>query len=232
MTDLLEGMARSWPAEREVTVGPWRLRVAPDGGNRVTCAVADAPVTGGDVAALAAAAAALGQRPTVMLREGEARLDAALADAGWAMGEDVVLHAAPVAAFAPVSPMAAFAVWPPLAVQRDFWAMDGIGPAKWAVMDRAPTPRTAILGRHADRPAGAAFVALAGTDAFLHALVTAPALRRQGAGRAMVQAAARWAADAGATRLVLAVTRGNGPARTLYSSLGMVVVGQYHYRVL
>jgi hypothetical protein len=42
--------------------------------------------------------------------------------------------------------------------------------------------------------------------------------------------AAFWAQDQGASHLALAVTQGNTGGNALYSSLGMQVVGQYHYR--
>ena len=42
--------------------------------------------------------------------------------------------------------------------------------------------------------------------------------------------AARWAAEAGAERLALAVTRENAGARALYDALGMTEVASYHYR--
>ena len=43
--------------------------------------------------------------------------------------------------------------------------------------------------------------------------------------------AACWAEAEGATTLALAVTTRNAAARALYASLGMAVVGQYHYRM-
>jgi ribosomal protein S18 acetylase RimI-like enzyme len=74
------------------------------------------------------------------------------------------------------------------------------------------------------------FVALHGQTAVIHAVEVRPALRRNGAARQMLRAAAHWAAEMGADRLALAVTEANLPARALYASLGMQPVGQYHYR--
>ena len=65
----------------------------------------------------------------------------------------------------------------------------------------------------------------------LHALEVRPGLRRRGVGATLLQAAANWAADQGASRLSLVVTRRNAAARALYARLGMGVVGQYHYRM-
>jgi GNAT superfamily N-acetyltransferase len=65
----------------------------------------------------------------------------------------------------------------------------------------------------------------------IHAVEVRPALRRKGAARQMLNAAAHWAAEQGADRLALAVTEANAGARALYASLGMQPVGQYHYRI-
>lgn len=227
---LLHHMTASWPPVARHAVGPWTLREGPGGGNRVTCAVAERPVTAADLPPLRQAAKRLGQPGLVMVRQEEEALDATLAGAGWDMGEDVVLYLAPAQAFEPPSDMAAFALWPPLAVQRLIWDEGGIEPGKQAIMDRATGPKAAILGRSGDRPAGTAYVGISGGIAFLHALTVVPALQRQGTARNILRAAGAWAQSAGADWLALAVTRGNVPARALYASLGMQVVGHYHYR--
>ena len=98
-------------------------------------------------------------------------------------------------------------------------------------MDRVQGPKTALLARTGDRPAGVAFVACHGTEAMIHALEVRPDQRRQGVGQSLLQAAANWAADQGAARLSLVVTRQNAAARALYARLGMCLVGQYHYRM-
>lgn len=228
---LLDGMAATWPPERETAVGPFRLRIAPGGGNRVTCATADRPATAQDIAALEQAARAAGQTPTVMLRDGETELDTLLHQAGWQMGEDVVLMEGPAAAIPDPAPLAGFAIWPPLAVQETLWAEGHIGPERLAIMHRAPGPKTALMARAHDRPAGTGFAAAQGDTVFLHALTVPEPMRRRGAGRAMVMAAAMWARGQGLSRMALAVTRGNTPARMLYASMGMADVGRYHYRI-
>ena len=65
----------------------------------------------------------------------------------------------------------------------------------------------------------------------VHAIAVRPALRRKGAGRQILAAAAQWAAEQGADRLALAVTQANSGAIALYTSLGMQPVGEYHYRI-
>ena len=65
----------------------------------------------------------------------------------------------------------------------------------------------------------------------LHALEILPIFRRHGLGRHLLIAAARWAQAQGALDLLLVVARANLAANALYASLGMGIVGQYHYRI-
>jgi GNAT superfamily N-acetyltransferase len=230
MTDIFDAIEATWPAAATHRIGPWRLREGRGGGSRVGSASAEGPVTAADLAPLVRAAAGIGQTPLVMVRDGEAALDSLLAAAGWVVTDEVVIYAAPVGAFSPPPPLAAFAHWPPLAAAADIWEEGHIGPARRAVMGRCTVPKTAILARSADRAAGAAFAACLGNTAVTSAVTVRESLRRQGTGGHLMRAAADWAAGQGAARLALAVTRGNAPARALYASLGMEVVGHYHYR--
>lgn len=230
---LAEAMEATWPPRHSRRVGPWRIREGAGGGQRVSAASAESDWQEADIAQAEASMEALGQGRLWVLRAGEARLDAALAARGYRRHDPVVAYAAPVAALAgEVSPMAAFAHWPPLAIARDLWAEGGIGPARIAVMERVIGPKTAILGRTQDTPSGVAFVALHGDTAMLHALEVRPDLRRQGSARNILCAAANWAQDQGAARLALVVTEQNAAARALYERLGMIAVGHYHYRVI
>lgn len=235
MTDpvhaLLAAMGETWPPAARHRTGPWLMRTGAGGGSRVSAATAEAAVDPADLALLEAEVRRMGQPPLVMLRPGEDGLDRMLADAGYRVQDETLLFAGPIADIPPPPAMAAFAHWPPLAVQKTLWAEAGIGPARLAVMQRATGPKAAILGRVSDRAAGVGYVAMAGGDAFLHALAVPPAMRRQGVGRHMLAAAAAWARSEGAGRLVLAVTRANTGACALYASQGLQVVGQYHYRL-
>ncbi len=223
----------TWPAARTHRCGPWLVREGRGGGQRVSAATALTPEAAEDLAItrMERAQAALGQPPLVMVRHGEARLDAALAARGYAVVDPVLAYCAPVAALAAELPhLTAFAIWPPLAIQTEIWAAGGIGPSRLAVMARTHGPKTALIARAQDRPAGCAFVALDDKIAMLHALEVAPARRRQKAAVNMMRAAATWAQDHGASWLTLMVTEANAGARALYASLGMDVVGNYHYR--
>lgn len=228
---LLAAMEATWPAAAVHRVGPWLVRDGRGGGKRVSATTAEAAWLPADIADAETAMAGLGQSPLFLIRSGEDVLDAALDARGYAVLDPVVLYAAPVAALGPApDPMTAFPHWPPLHVAEALWADAGIGPARLAVMQRAPAPKTALLGRTRDRVSGAAFVAVHGPIAMLHALEVVPDQRRHGTARNLLRRAALWAQDNGAIWLSLAVTEANLPARSLYASLEMHVAGQYHYR--
>lgn len=224
---LAEVMEATWPPVGRSQLGPFTLRDGAGGGKRVSAATCDGPFTVADLAALESAMA----HPMVLIRAGDTALDAALDARGWRIIDPVVAYAAPVPDLTAELPfLTAFPHWPPLEVARSLWAEGGIGPARIAVMDRVIGPKAAILGRTGDRPAGVAFVACQAKDAMVHALEVRDNQRRQGLGRHLLHSAANWAAEQGATRLSLVVTRQNTAARALYARLGMQDVGQYHYR--
>lgn len=231
-TDILAAMEATWPPARRIAAGPWVLREGLGGGQRVSAATAEGAWAEADIPQAEAGMEALGQGRLFLIRPGEDRLDAALAARGYRVKDPVVACEAPVGTVAqPVGGMAAFLHWPPLAIAVDLWAEGGIGPGRLAVMERVAGPKAAILGRKDDSPAGSAFVALDGPLAMLHALEVRPVMRRRGAARDMVRAAAGWARDQGAERFAVVVTEANAPARALYRDLGMAEVARYHYRV-
>ena len=232
MTGFPAAAEATWPAAARHRAGAFIVREGRGGGQRVSAATAEGPWTQADIDAAERMHMSLGQTPLFMIRDGEAALDAALDARGYRIGDRVHVRAGAVAALAaePADPMAGFAIWPPLAIMRDLWAEGGIGPARLAVMERVSAPRTAILGRAKDRASGVAFVAVAGDEAVLHALYIVPGLRRQGSAVKIMRTAAHWAQDHGAERFSVLVTEANTAAGALYASLGMEIVGQYHYR--
>lgn len=222
----------TWPAVRLQRAGPWTIRAGAGGGSRVSAATATAPAGADDIPAAEAAMRALGQDPLFMVRAGEAALDAALAARGYRVKDPVTLYTAPVADLAgSLPPVTCFRVWPPLSIQRDIWAADGIGPARLAVMDRVAGPKTTILGRQDDSPAGTLFVALHAETAVVHAVEVPTRFRRRGMARAMMQGAAVWSQEAGAQGLAVVVTTANAAANAFYASLGMQAAAGYHYRI-
>jgi ribosomal protein S18 acetylase RimI-like enzyme len=225
---LVRIMEATWPPARTWMQGPFTLRDGQGGGQRVSAASVSGAFTADE---LGRAEAAMTD-PLFLILKGDDALDTALAVRGYRLHDPVVAYAAAVAALlGDLPPLSAFAHWPPLEIACTLWAEDGIGPARVAVMGRVVGPKTAILARHEDRPAGIAFAALSGTDAMVHAVEVRPALRRRGVGAILLRAAANWAAAQGADRLSLVVTERNLAARALYSRAGMQVVGQYHYRM-
>jgi len=223
---------RTWPPAHSASLGPWTIRTGMGGGKRVSAATAEAAIDGASIAQAEQAMTGLGQSRLFMVRQGEGRLDEKLQARGYSVVDPVSLYAAPVSTLTAQSPppMSAFPVWPALAIMAELWDAGGIGPERRAVMQRAGVPKTAILARHADQPAGVAFVAIHGDIAMIHAIEVSPAMRRNGVGGNILRHAARWAQDQGAAFLSLAVTRANSGANTLYASLGLSIVGNYHYR--
>ncbi len=206
------------------------LRDGAGGGKRVSAATVEGVWATEDLPMAEAAMRQMSQKPLFLIRDGDAALDTTLAARGYAIIDPVVAYSAPVTRFDAPAQMTTFPHWPPLSIAENLWADCGLGPARIAIMHRALGPKTVILSRSADHPAGVAFVACHGPIAMLHALEVIPSLRRQGSAQNILRAAAHWAGDQGASALALVVTQANVAARRLYEGLGMQVAGQYHYR--
>ncbi|PJI86270.1 acetyltransferase (GNAT) family protein [Yoonia maricola] len=224
----------TWPPAAKQTHGPWTVRLDNSGSSRVSAATAEGRVTDADIPQAEAVMHQAGQTPLFMIREGDDRLDRDLAARGYVIKDPVNLYAVPIAKVATERPppVTSFEIWPPLAAQAEVWAAGGIGPGRLAVMERAPDPKTTLMGRLNDRPAGTVFVGIAADCAMIHALEISKDHRRQGLAQHLTRAAAFWAQDNGADYLTLVTTQANDAANALYSSLGMTLVGQYHYRTL
>ena len=225
---LWSAFAATWPPARMERRGGWTIRDGQGGGKRVSAASG-----AGDIAAAEAAMRNLEQVPMFALR-GDDPLDGELETRGYVVMDPVTIYTAPaetLAAFAPDAPLV-YEVWPPLAIMEEIWAEGGVGPERIAVMERASSPKTALLGRIDGRAAAVAFVAIHDGLAFLHALEVAPHARKRGVGKQMMGQAGRWAAQNGAATLSLAVTDLNVAGNALYTSIGMTPVDTYHYRVI
>lgn len=224
----------TWPPASATRAGPWTLRDGAGGGKRVSAATVEGDWREDDLQAAETAMQLMGQDALFMLRDGEDALDNALKARGYIVIDPVYLWMCPIDQLTDVAVprVTAFAIWEPLAIMQDIWADGGIGPDRIAVMERACSPKTGIFGRIADKPAGVAFCAVHNGIAMVHAVEIARLHRREGLGVWMMRQAAHWAKANGANWFSVLCTQSNEAACGLYASLGMQVVGQYHYRIL
>lgn len=229
---LARAFESSWPAAEFADVGGFRVGRGLGGGGRVSSARAlRADWSEDGIARAEAVHRGWDQRPMFRLPDSDTRLARALAARGYRVETPTAIMAADCAALAkPAAPaMTVFALWPPLAIQRDLWAAGNIGPSRQAVMARIALPRTALLARIEDRAAGAAFVVADGPVAMIHAIEIVPGFRRRGLAGWLLRKAAEWALQNDAPRLGLAVSRANTGARALYDRLGFAELGGYSY---
>lgn len=222
----------TWPPAKRFRLGPWVIRDGKGGGKRVSAATADLPVTDADIEMAERQMRSTRQTPLFMVAEGQDKLDRLLAAQGYQVVDPSLIFSADIndLSLPEIAPLDAIPCAQPLSLMEEIWQQGGIGPARLAVMQRAQGPKTWILGRANDRPAGVAFVAIDGDIAMLHALEVVAQARRAGAGRRIMARAAIWATENGARHLSVVTTGGNLPAQGLFSGIGMQVVGKYHYR--
>lgn len=220
----------TWPAADYAQAGGLRVGRGLGGGGRVSAARVTGPWDASDIPKAEAQHAAWDQPALFAIEDGDP-IAPALADRGYVRTRPTLILSAPVASLAepPIPPVMALECWPPLAILRELWTEQGIGPDRQAVMGRVAGPRVAILGRIDDRAAAAGFAAVHGNIATLHALAVLPGFRRRGLAGWMVRRAARFAAAQGAGTLALAVTEANREARALYDALGFHRIGSYAY---
>lgn len=225
--------AATWPAASVAHVGPWTIRDGQGGGKRVSAGSLDGDAETADIRLAEQAMRDLGQPCLFMLREGQEALDSQLESAGYRLIDPVNAYACPLGLLTAEHPprVSTFDIWEPMAIQCDIWQAGGIGAERIAVMQRAAQPKTALFGRHDNRPAATGFVAIHEEVAMIHALEVLERDRRAGMGRHLTRHAAHWAAANGASYLAVLCTKANTGANALYTSLGMTLVGQYHYRI-
>ncbi len=230
---LYEVCEQTWRPRAATPVGPFIMRDGDGGGKRVSAATVTGPYEDADLERIEAAMTELGQPQLFMIKDGDDAFDRDLAARGYRVIDPVNLLIGDCADLGQTVLDAGmiYAAWPPLAAQCEIWETDGIGPARLRVMDRVDGPKTSIMIRHHDRPAGTCFVAIHDGIAMLHGLVVASWARRQGLANQMMSSAAIWAQDMGVDRLSVLVVKSNAPANALYASLGMENVGSYHYRI-
>ena len=222
----------TWPAASYRRLGPATLREGRGGGSRVSATTIEGAFTEADLDAAEQAMDAMGQRRIFQIRPGDDALDTALEARGYAVLDPVNIYSCPVETLCdlPIPRVTVLTVWEPLAIMREMWAAGGIGPERIEVMKRAEGPKTGLLGRLHDKPAGVAFAAIHDGVVMVHAVEVVPFQRRKGMAQWFLRAAAFWGRDNGAHTLSVVCTVANTPANALYSGMGMSKVGHYHYR--
>jgi len=230
--EILQTVDATWPAARYFKSGPFTVRLGQDGGQRVSAASANGPASAAEIGEAERAMLALDQARLFMISGQDSALDTALETRGYSVKDPVTMFAAPVEKLAMHDPKGVRVIRAeaPLEVMKDIWAAGRIEKGRLDVMSRAKGPKTYLLGRADDRPAGAAFVAMHGKSAMLHALEISPVHRRKGLGLSLTAAAAAWAAEHGAETFSLIAVTANQAACGLYRHLGLQEVGHYHYR--
>lgn len=228
---LYDVVDNTWPAAAKTRLGAWTIRAGQGGGQRASAATAEQP--DGDIDQAETAMRDLGQTPLFMIRKGDDDLDQRLAVRGYAIKDPVTAWACPAAFLTDIAipRVTVFTIWEPLMMMNEIWAEGGIGPGRLAVMNRVAMPKTGLLGRMNEKPGGAAFAAIHQGVAMVHAVEIVPGQRRQGMGAWLMRAAAFWAVEQRAQTLSVICTTANTAANGLYASLGMQVVGHYHYRI-
>ena len=223
-------ISATWPAGSETRIGSMTVRDG-GGGQRATAATLDGPLDERDIEAAERAMAARGES-LIRVRHGEDVLDRMLEARGYEVRDVTNMLVMPVEGLAArrLPPVTGFAIWPPLAIMEMLWDETGIGPERRAVMGRVRGPKSGLLGRGSDQPGGVGFVAAHHDLAMIHAVAVLPHLRRQKIAENMMISAGKWAQDVGAAWIATLCLRHNSAANELYASLGMTVVGSYHYR--
>ena len=229
---ILQVVDGTWPAARYFKSGPFILRLGQGGGQRVSAASANGSATAGDIAEAETEMRDINQARLFMITSKDAALDQDLDARGYKIKDPVTMFAAPIETLASRDEkgLTVSRADAPLEIMKDIWAAGGIEQGRLDVMARASGPKTFLIGRLGDQPVGAAFVAIHGETAMLHALEVQPTARRNGLGLSMTAGAAAWAADLGAKTFSLIAVTNNTAACGLYRHLGMTEVGHYHYR--
>ena len=229
---LYDATNATWPAQSIRRHQGWDIRNGAGGGKFASAATLSQESLA-DIAVAEQTMLALGQAKLFMIRQDDTELDTALAERGYEIIDPVTLYVCENAALVPeMLPQAqSYAIWEPLQVMREIWAAGGITPERIELMHRVQGPKTGLLARSADTPAGAAFLALDGDIAMIHAVEVLDSFRRTGVARKLMAQAAKWAQDNGANYMSLMTTTHNAAANELYLSMGMIPAGTYHYRI-
>ena len=223
----------TWPAEEFLELPEWKLRRSIKGGKRVSAASIIKKSGIPDIKFVENTLAEWCQDKLFMIKSGENSFDEALKSLGYFVVDPTNIWSISAEALSAqqIPLVTAFSIFPPLAIQREIWKANGIDASRIEIMDRVKKPRTTIFGRTNAKPAASAFVAVANKIAMVHALIVDHNCRRQGMGKFVMQKAGAWARQQGAESVAVLCTKQNQSANNFYKTLGMQVIGEYHYRL-
>ncbi|MCI4664530.1 MAG: GNAT family N-acetyltransferase [Neomegalonema sp.] len=239
----LRDLETSWPPQHLETARGWRLRAAPGAGLRVNSALqVEAEPDQRDALPLieqfyhqhgGSAAILLSGSALSSIGDENPELVEMMARRGYALAAACRLYQAPLTEpwWRPAKkPLKILEVQAELAALDRLWLEGGVGPDKRAVMRRASALKPAIfLCRLEARLAGAAFVAVVGARAFVHALYVTPNCRQYGVGRALLSACAAHGAGLGAAWLAASVEEGAAASQALFESVAGAQIGACAY---
>lgn len=233
LTKLYAVAEATWPPAQAYAQHGFTIRDGRGGGKRVSAATLSVGLESADIELAEKEMLGLGQERLFMIRDGDDALDAALADRGYRVIDPVNVYAVKAADLTrdDIPRTIAIPAWEPLKIMEEIWAAGGIGPARINVMRRASSPKTGIFSRFNDKPAGTSFIAMHEGVTMLHALEVVPAQRRSGLGRWAMHRAGHWTLQNGGHTVSVLCTQANDAANGLYQSLGMSLIGAYHYRI-
>ena len=232
-SSIFETIDLTWPAKEFLELPEWKLRKSIKGGKRVSAVTA---IGKSGIPAIQFVENTLEewfQDKLFMIKAGENSLDEALKERGYCIVDPTNIWSISAEALSmqQIPPVTAFSIFPPLAIQREIWTANGIDSSRIEIMDRVKTPKTTIFGRINAKPAASAFVAVSNKIAMVHALVVDHKYQRQSMGKFVMRKVGAWAHQQGAESVVVLCTKQNQSANNFYKTLGMQVIGEYHYRL-
>ena len=232
-SSIFETIDLTWPAEEFVELPKWKLRKSKNNGKRASAATAIGKSSIPDIKFVENILAEWCQDKLFMIKAGENSLDEALEKRGYCIVDPTNIWSISSEALSiqQIPPVTAFSIFPPLAIQKEIWTANGIDASRIKIMDRVKTPKTTIFGRINAKPAASAFVAVANKIAMVHALIVDHKCQRQGMGTFVMQKVGAWAHQQGAESVAVLCTKQNQSANNFYKTLGMRVIGEYHYRL-
>jgi len=230
---LYEVCEQTWPCADKFDAGGFTIRNGRGGGKRVSAATLNGALHDVKFDAAEAAMTALHQPMLFQLRDGEEELDTQLEGRGYQIIDPVNVYAASAETLATELPPRTVAIpaWEPLQVMKEIWAEGGLGPERIDVMMRADVKKTGFVSRWNDHPAGTAYLGMYQGISMLHALEIKQEQRRNGLARWVMRRAGFWTLENGGHTVSVICVKTNKAANALYKSLGMSLIGSYHYRI-